>query len=194
MTGKAYVYGKTEKLSAISGILHNSINSKEIEKALEVDFEECYDDKNEWKVEHLSEAEDGKSWLIANYYGEHFWTQLSEIFGGQEIDDDDPDIDIVDYVDYKEYTTNDAYALNVKDRYYLMDDDNVPCFYETLAEVIAEIKKKYDVPDELTEKWDIIRWLMLEKDTELQMGELKVLYHMFTPWARASWNIVSLKE
>lgn len=193
LTGKAYVFGKTEKLSAISEILNNSINSKEIEKTLQVDFEECYDDKNEWEVEYLSEAENGKSWMIVNYYGEYFWGQLSEIFGGQERDEEDPDIDIVDYVDYKNFSTNDAYAINVTDRYFIEGDDEGSYFYETLAEVIARLKKKYSVPDELSEKWDIIRWLMVEKDMALNIGELKVEYHLFSPWTRDSWNVISLK-
>lgn len=51
ISGKAYVYGKTERLNSIVDAINNSFNSRSLEKLLKVDFEGCYDDDDKWEVE-----------------------------------------------------------------------------------------------------------------------------------------------
>jgi len=194
ISGKAYVYGKTERLNSIVDAINNSFNSRSLEKLLKVDFEECYDEDDKWEVESFDTFDEQHSWLIINYYGDNFWTQLTAIIGESDLDDDDSDIEIVDYANYDSCETNDAYALNVRDRYYYKEDGNRSKYFETLTELIAEVKEKFAVPANLTEKWDIVRWCALEKDIDLTIGELEVQYHICAPWSRNDYNIIRLNK
>lgn len=185
-TGKAYIYGKSKKLAFIAEVLKNSATSKEIEATLKVDFDESHDETNEWTVESIYEVGESMSWMIVAYTGDNFWAQLSEIFDNENQDEENKEIEIVDYANYVSMETNDIYGLSVKDRYYYVADSDHYGFFKSLTELLAEVKTKFGVPEEMTEKWDIIKWTLLEKDVKLSIEELKLQYHLCPPWTRTT--------